>query len=138
MRPPKADYAYSLLCEDVRTEQSGHLSLIKVIGYSLEFEGFPAVLPTLCSVVFIGNPSEQFTNIIVQFAGPRGQAIATSAIIATAISEPPPFVSQHLVKWFPVVFSEPGEYIFKWSFGEDIGITRTLTVKLKRAMGPTT
>ncbi len=62
MRAPKAESAQILICEDVRVEQSGRVSLMGVFGPSIEVDAVPIVLASLCLVVLLLNPEEWFEN----------------------------------------------------------------------------
>jgi hypothetical protein len=135
MRPPKAEEVHLLVCEDVRQEQDGRISLMGVVGPSIEVDTLPGVRGGLCFVLLLMNPAEWFEHIEFTLRDAEGNLIGPkgSAFVPRP-NEAGPFLSQHVFKYFPAVFPKAGEYEFRCVFGkgdDDVGLSRKLVVRAK-------
>jgi hypothetical protein len=49
-------FAYSVFCDDIRSEVNGKMSLMGILGGLMYIPSFPAVLPKLCAILTASTP----------------------------------------------------------------------------------
>ena len=132
MRAPNADETHLLVCEDVRQEGDGRLSLMGLFGPSISIPEVPTVLPSLCCVVLLLSPKEHFRVIGFSLVRPDGTPLVSQSSEVAETAEEPPFQSQHIFKVYPAPLQIEGPYEFRVTFGdptEGIEMRRTIIVR---------
>lgn len=130
MTPPAADEVIHLLCEDVREESDGRLTLVGLYGPTIRVQKLPNLV-RVCSVLLLRNPGKLPQPVFVRATGPEG-----NVLVEFGREDPPPantpesFTSQRVAKIFPLKVEKPGLYTFAFQFGVDrrVGVERAVTV----------
>jgi hypothetical protein len=137
MRPPKADAVFGLVCEDIRSEASGRLSLMGVFGPTIQAPTLPITLPGgLCAILFVRNPGEPLTKVTISVRDPAGKDILPA--MTNDIAGPYANIQhQFQLQIVPFPLAAEGDITFRYTFndGEEIGIEFAITVQKKPAPG---
>ena len=121
MAGPQAEQTTVIVCEDIRREESGRLSLMGVYGPSIEVARTPIRLPSLCCALILLNP-RRAVGVRMRIVGPDKKEVARVDAPSPASYPPPPFVSAHQFRVFPFPIEMPGAYEISFSFeGDDPG-----------------
>lgn len=127
-----------LICSDIRVEVGKRVSLIGVMGPSLEVPSVPAMEPTIAVFLWLLNPKVAVTSATVVLRAPDGTEIARSeSSLAVAVPPPAPFAFNLHVKLFPFSIPAFGWYCFSVSLNgdPDLGFERRLLVRKPTADG---
>jgi hypothetical protein len=133
MRPPEAEAVDLLICDDIRLEASGRLSLMGVYGPTVEVASFPFLLPSLCAVLLIRKPREPLTtatSVVLDMTGnpmfPAGtQTLSPPTVTGTKL------MYQLQVKMVPFILLAEGTITFRFTFdgSDQIGMELPITVR---------
>ena len=138
MRPPKAEASFTLICEDIRSEASGRLSLMGVCGPLMDVPGLPGLLSSLCAVVFVRNPAEPLRTVTISIIDPNGAPLGgpnTQQVVEVHDDEK---MYQFQVKAAPFPVSTEGVWTFRFTFNDtdEIGMDATIRVRNKQSGAP--
>ena len=134
MRPPNAEMVALLFCDDIRTEQSGRLSLMGLYGPTLEVEALPAIAASLSAVLIIREPREALTEAVVSLTDASGIALISPSKQAIDIGPGGEKTTHQIsLKVMPFPLNVEGPVVLKYSFngGTEIGIEAAVTVRVK-------
>lgn len=133
VRAPPADEVHLLICEDVRNEADGKLSLMGVCGPSLIVPQVPCTIPSLCCVLLLMNPVRHYPEVEFSLVKPDGQTLATSrGGMPPNPTDGLPFQTQHAFKLYPVPIPVAGTYGIRLVLGSGpdvVEMHRTLVVR---------
>lgn len=128
-------YKCVLICEDIRQEIGGRVSLMGILGSKLLVQGVPLTFPKLCLFIEWGEIMGKM-NINLKIIPPDGTelpAVNPSAPIQGQAG----LVARTMIVLSNFTFPAPGDYIFQFdSDGQVIGRERLTIEKYESPKSP--
>jgi hypothetical protein len=113
-------YRCVLVCEDIRQETGGRVSLMGVLGSRLFVQDFPLLFPKFCLFIEWGEITGRF-NVTLNIVPPKGvslPAVKPSASIQGQAG----VVARSMIVLNSFVFPSPGTYTFEfWADSDLVG-----------------
>lgn len=130
----KLKYKCVLICEDIRQEVGGRVSLMGVLGSKLLVQSFPLPFPKLCLFIEWGEIQGK-VNVTLNIIPPKGVELPTVRPSAP-IQGQPGLVARSMIVLSNFAFPAPGNYIFEFEAdGKVVGRENFLIEKYE---GPVT
>ncbi|GAB4267843.1 MAG: hypothetical protein Kow0029_02660 [Candidatus Rifleibacteriota bacterium] len=105
-------YKCVLICEDIRQEVGGRVSLMGVLGSKLLVQQFPLTFPKLCLFIEWGEIKGKI-NVTLNIIPPNGVEIP-SVKPSAPIQGQPGLVARSMIVLNNFTFPEPGTYVFEF------------------------
>lgn len=116
----KLKYKCVLVCEDIRQEVGGRVSLMGILGSKLLVQGFPLGFPKLCLFIEWGEIQGN-VNVSLRIHAPEGVELPPVNPSAP-IQGQPGLVARSMIVLSNFSFPAPGNYVFEFeSDGEIVG-----------------
>ncbi|MFZ5949455.1 MAG: DUF6941 family protein [Candidatus Rifleibacteriota bacterium] len=105
-------YKCVLVCEDIRQELGGRVSLMGVLGSKLLVQSFPLPFPKLCLFIEWGEIHGK-VNVTLNIIPPAGVEIP-SVKPSAPIQGQPGLVARSMIVLNNFAFPAPGTYVFEF------------------------
>lgn len=123
-----ADTIFSIVCDDVREEVGGKLSMIGLYQEEIIFAKIPAMLPKLAFVIFLEGIKRAIPEVLVKVLTPGREPQEIK------LDKPnKPKIKRAIMSFFlsPVRFEEPGELTIELYFGKEKKPTYTRSLMIR-------
>lgn len=120
-------YKCVLICEDIRHETGGRISLMGILGSKLFANSFPLLFPKFCLFVEWGEVTGKF-NVNLTIVPPSGVTMPKSRPSAEICGQPG-ITARSMIVINQFVVPIPGTYTFEFRSGDDLIGTETLVVE---------
>ena len=128
-------YRCVLLCEDIRHETGGRVSLMGILGSKLYVQEFPIFFPKLCIFIDWGEIAEKVV-VNMNIVPPEG--VQFPPVRPTAeIKGQPGVVARSMIVLNSFVFPKAGEYVFEFWVGNTMVGKEVLALEKFEAPGVT-
>jgi hypothetical protein len=120
-------YRVALLCEDIRHETGGRVSLMGILGTKLFVHDFPIFFPKLCVFIDWGEIAERVT-VFMNIKPPEGVQfpnVRPSAEIRGQAG----VVARSMIVLNSFVFPKAGNYVFEFWVNDQLVGSETLNVE---------
>lgn len=108
----KFNYKSVLMCEDIRHETGGRVSLMGILGSKLYVQEFPLFFPKFCLFIEWGEIDGKMT-VKMKISAPEGVQLPNVQPTAEIRGQPGiPARSMIVLNGF--MFPKPGEYVFEF------------------------
>ena len=126
-----ADTIFSIVCDDVREEVGGKLSIIGLYQEEIIFGKIPAMLPKLAFVIFLEGIKKTLPEVLVKASIPGRESQEIKIDKPNKLDKSK--INRAIMSFFlsPVRFEEPGGLIIELYFGKEKNptYTRSLTIR---------
>lgn len=120
-------YRCVLICEDIRHETGGRVSLMGVLGSKLYVQDFPLFFPKLCLFIEWGEMTGRVT-VTLNIVAPEGVSLPKVQPKAE-IRGQPGIVARSMIVLNSFVFPKAGDYVFEFSIDDQVVGRETLRVE---------
>lgn len=125
-------YRCVLICEDIRQETGGRVSLMGVLGSKLFVQEFPLMFPKFCLFVEWGEITGKI-NVSLKIVPPEG-ATLPNVKPSAVIQGQPGIVARSMIVLNSFVFPVPGLYNFEfWADETRVGSEPLLIEKYEHS-----
>ena len=121
-------YRCVLICEDIRQETGGRVSLMGILGSKLFVQEFPLMFPKFCLFVEWGEITGK-VSVQLNIIAPEG--VELPQVKPTAVIQGQPgIVARSMIVLNSFVFPKPGKYGFEfWADGDLAGTEQFVVEK---------
>ena len=120
-------YRCTLICEDIRHETGGRISLMGILGSKLFVQEFPIFFPKLCIFIDWGFVSEKVV-VTMNIVPPEGVNFP-QVKPSSEIRGQPGVVARSMIVLNSFVFPKAGNYIFEFFVNNVPAGSETLNVE---------
>jgi hypothetical protein len=110
------------VCDDIRTEQGGKLTVVGLYGKAIRIATLPATLPKLCFLAEFDSPFLQATTLRVRLINPSGNLVFETPVMSVPRLGEDPLIPQEyrqarvVFQVAPMIANEGGAYAIEYEF----------------------
>jgi len=120
-------YRCALICEDIRHETGGRISLMGILGSKLYVQEFPIFFPKLCIFIDWGCVSDRV--MVTMSIQPPDGVVFPPIKPTSEIRGHPGMVARSMIVLNSFVFPKAGNYVFQFNVNDALAGAETLSVE---------